>query len=223
VENGIVWGSEEMWLLLGEVIEGYEPIVFQEGRFRVNAVHHAACAVLRVTALGAMAYTRFHGESLPTEEQWMYAAKAGGTEPPATVDMSGASSGSGISGHGEAEGHGSPAPSSKARTFPPVPSPVMLYPANRLGIRGLNANIGEWGLTAAHAPAQGGTEQREYVVMGGAQSQSAQGTSNLHAIRRYPWEAFSDVGFRGVREISSSTKSAELPAVKREPTKPDPE
>lgn len=78
VEKGVVRGDGEIWLLLGEVKEGYEPIVFENERFRVNGVHHAACAVLRVTAYGAAAYADYYGKRLPTEAEWLYTVQSGG-------------------------------------------------------------------------------------------------------------------------------------------------
>ena len=222
VENGVVWGNAEIWLLLGEVKEGYEPIVFQDGKFSVKGAHHAACAVLRVTAFGALAYAHFYGKSLPTEEQWMYALSAGTAGP--AGDRGTSVSSPGLSGHGEAEGHGGPAPASapapEAGTSLPIPSPVMLYPANELGIRGLNANVGEWGIRTVNAPIKGGQGQEEYVVLGDVSGQSAQGAPAARAIRRYPWEAFAEVGFRGAREISVSTKSVQLPGAGEVEPKP---
>lgn len=81
VENGIVRGNDEIWLLLGEVKEVYEPIIFKDGNFIVNGVHHAACAVLRVTGHGASAYAGFHGKRLLTEAEWMHAVINGNTVP----------------------------------------------------------------------------------------------------------------------------------------------
>ncbi len=78
VEHGVVKGDGEIWLLLGEVKEGYEPIIFEDGRFNVNGVHHAACAVLRVTAYGAEAYADYYGKKLPTEAEWLYTVQSGG-------------------------------------------------------------------------------------------------------------------------------------------------
>jgi serine/threonine-protein kinase len=224
VENGVVLGNAEIWLLLGEVKEGYEPIVFQDGKFSVKGAHHAACAVLRVTAFGALAYAHFYGKSLPTEEQWMYVMSAGAAGPAGERGMSVSSAG--ISGHGEAEGHGGPAPAPEPTPAPeagtslPIPSPVMLYPANELGIRGLNANVGEWGIRTVNAPVKGGQGQEEYVVLGDVSGQSAQGAPAARAIRRYPWEAFAEVGFRGVRKVPVSTKSAQLPGAGEVEPKP---
>jgi serine/threonine protein kinase len=73
VENGVVESDGTIWLLLGQVFEGYEPIVYREGKFYVNKPEHASCPVLRVTAYGALAYARFYGRRLPTEAEWLYA------------------------------------------------------------------------------------------------------------------------------------------------------
>jgi len=59
VENNVVRSGKRILLLLGEVVEGYEPIVFREGKFHINGPMHSPCAVLRVTAYGATALARF--------------------------------------------------------------------------------------------------------------------------------------------------------------------
>ena len=43
VENGVVRGDGEIWLILGEVKDDYRPIVYQESGFVVSDVQHAAC------------------------------------------------------------------------------------------------------------------------------------------------------------------------------------
>ncbi|HKI50336.1 MAG TPA: bifunctional serine/threonine-protein kinase/formylglycine-generating enzyme family protein, partial [Desulfobacteria bacterium] len=58
VETGVVRADGSIWLMLGEVLDGYEPILFKEGRFHVKNPVHAACPVVRVTAHGAAAYAR---------------------------------------------------------------------------------------------------------------------------------------------------------------------
>lgn len=80
VDGGVVKNDGNIWLLLGEVKDGYEPIVYLDGRFQVNGVHHAACAVLRVTAYGAEAYAQLYGKRLPTETEWLYAVAVGEAE-----------------------------------------------------------------------------------------------------------------------------------------------
>lgn len=175
IENGVVKGDEgQIWLLLGEVEDGYEPIVVENGRFVVNGPQHAACAVLRVTAYGASAYADFYGKRLPTEKEWFYAARTG-ESPPQQL---------------------------------PIPSPVVLYKPNDYGIRGLNSNIGEWGTRNGKGPA-GKANGKEYVVMKGGSGNSAHSKNGETAIRRYPWEAFADVGFRTVVVIPEKPAAAE--------------
>jgi serine/threonine-protein kinase len=166
VEGGVVQRGNEIWLLLGEVMKGYEPIIYEHGKFRIKDPMHASCPVLRVTGYGAAAYARFYGRRLPTVAEWLLAFKNGG-EVPETA---------------------------------PVPSPVLLSPANRYGIRGLNGKVAEWALTSLSAADAAGHE--DYVVLGSAETDSQQGA----AILRHPWEAFEDVGFRCVVSPSVSTK-----------------
>jgi len=179
VEKGVVRGDGEVWLFLGEVREGYEPIMYEEGRFRVKGVHHAACAVLRVTAHGASAYARFYGKRLPTESEWRYAVNVGAERP---------------------------------SRYPPIPSPVILYPANSTGIRGLDANLGEWG-TRGSSSRNGGV-QPEYLVLGGVSSRSTREGTYSPAIRRYPWEAFAEVSFRCVLDAPPAAGESEPPLAK---------
>jgi len=166
VEGGVVRRGNEIWLLLGEVMKGYEPIIYEHGKFRIKDPMHASCPVLRVSGYGAAAYARFYGRRLPTVAEWLLAFKTGGEVP-------------------------EPAP---------VPSPVLLSPANRYGIRGLNGKVAEWALISLSAADAAGHE--DYVVLGSAETDSQKGA----AILRHPWEAFEDVGFRCVLSFSVSTK-----------------
>ena len=71
--------------------------------------------------------------------------------------------------------------------------PVINYPPNRYGIRGLNRNIKEWGLRVFRATSRDKIREAEFVVL-------------PSTIQRYPWEGFGDVGFRCVREVKISAK-----------------
>lgn len=168
VEQGVVRGRDgNLWLLLGEVKEGYEPIVYLNGKFVVQGAHHAACAVLRVTAHGASSYAEFFGKRLPAEIEWVYAASSRGVKSDAVL---------------------------------PIPSPVMLYPANEYGIRGLNSNVGEWAMRKLDSPDKAET-QKEFVVLGGISQVGGQASEIGAGVRRYPWEAFAQVGFRCVSDV----------------------
>ena len=64
------------------------------------------------------------------------------------------------------------------------PVSVTESPPNQYGIRGLQRNVDEWGiLTPIDPPLE--SKEKKYGVFPGA-------------VRRLPWEAFKDVGFRTV-------------------------
>jgi hypothetical protein len=80
----------------------------------------------------------------------------------------------------------------------------MVYKPNQFGIRGLNANIGEWGWGSRErmdsSQLDGG--QTQYVILGGI-SKTDQKEAIPAPIQRYPWEAFETVGFRCVLHIEA--------------------
>jgi serine/threonine-protein kinase len=177
VRDGAVVHGEQIWLQLGEVRDGVEPIIFAGGEFRIGDPSLAANPVVRVTASGAAAYAAHHGQRLPTAEEWALAAGAlpepnrNGEEP-------------------DEEGQ--------------VQLPVGLPPENGLGLRGLDGNVREW---AACDAALGATKNQAFVVMGDTEALEGkglkrgglvgrQGLRDCAPLPRQPWEAFEDVGFR---------------------------
>ncbi len=201
VEGGVVQGDGQIWLLLGEVMEGYEPIIFKDGAFYVHNPEHAACPVLRVTGYGASAYAQFFGKRLPTEEEWLFAVEKGSKELGESRDAAERSSEvSANTQHGMMHTQTqSQAPSSLPvpKASLPVPYPVMLSERNALGIRGLNENIGEWGIKIrTDGASKEKTEEVEYVVLGGALKNPEHRQGAASAVQRQPWESFAKVGFR---------------------------
>ena len=216
VENGVVRGDGEIWMLLGEVKDGYEPIVFKDGQFNLNGVQHAACPVLRVTALGASAYVTFYGERLPTETEWLHAVTSGtGMSPGAqSARVDAAAPEELLQGHS----HGTLLSGSAPALA--IPTPVIAYPPDGNGVRGLNSNIGEWATRTEAAHSRGEGSQQEYMVLGGALGVASPGAGLPRGIRRYPWEAFGDVGFRCVSDASGNLAGSEAPDAK--PHDPNP-
>jgi serine/threonine protein kinase len=74
VENGIVKYNNEIWFYLGEGDESNELIVFKHGRFHLRDDRFAASPVTRVTWYGASAYARHYSKRLLTESEWEYVA-----------------------------------------------------------------------------------------------------------------------------------------------------
>jgi eukaryotic-like serine/threonine-protein kinase len=208
VEDGLVRGDDaKVWLLLGEVLEGYEPIIYKDGRFSVKNAEHAACPVLRVTAFGTLAYAHFYGERLMTDVEWLRALKGGG----ATLEVTSTSVVKSPESNNPAGMHGmmgqqAQSPPPEASISLPIPSPVVLFKPNDFGIRGLNGNVGEWGLSSMDLSPEEKGENMQYVVLGGPLNKLKSGKPPPSAVRRYPWEAFTEVGFRCALSVTSESR-----------------
>ncbi len=188
VKNNTVYADGRVWVMLGEVVKGYEPIKYQNGRFIINGAHHSSCPVLRVTAYGASAYAAHYRRRLPTEREWTFVARSaksalGGAAPKSQAD----------SHMGQTGPHGN-----QALNLDSVfPTPVMNSEPDIFGIRGVNEKVSEWGMSA-----KGDSPDQEYVVLGGYMNKASSNGSGLMGIRRQPWEAFEEVGFRTVLSFS---------------------
>lgn len=192
VKNGVVFNGKEIWLFLGEIVKGLEPIVYQDGKFQIHGTQHAACPVLRVTGAGASAYAGFFSRRLPTAAEWSYVALKG-TIPGAGDDNKTIPKDS--AKENEHRQHQITFDSRNDTLMASFPEPVMLSEPNRYGIRGLNENIKEWVVQGS-----------EYEVMGGILRGDESEKNNSASALRSPWEAFPDVGFRTVMNVSVSNK-----------------
>jgi serine/threonine-protein kinase len=178
VENDVVLGRGSIWLILGEVVEGYEPILMREGKFLVSHSGHAACPVLRVTAFGAQAYARHYEKRLPTRAEWLVAYNGGKALEELLKE------------------------DDDVRL--PIPSPVLLFEKNGFGIRGLNQSINEWAFVSPEEKIQ---EKQaagpEFAVLGKLSDEDRE-TVELASVKRLPWEAFDNVGFRCARNFEAA-------------------
>ncbi len=204
VKDGVVRGDGKIWLLLGEVTKGCDPIGYQEGRFVIRESSHSACPVLRVTPYGALAYAMFFGMRLPTEAEWLLAlGEETGKRPKAPFK---AAERNPWSTDGQCT---LPSLAQPETDDLPLCSPVGFFKANRHGIRGLDAG-GEWGLGGGKPSSAQLRETAEFVALGGFSNDSETGDGLPAAIKRFPWEAFEEVGFRCVVSATASAGSAGL-------------
>ncbi|MEW6351360.1 MAG: bifunctional serine/threonine-protein kinase/formylglycine-generating enzyme family protein [Thermodesulfobacteriota bacterium] len=220
VKDGIVRGAGRPWLLLGPVYGGYEPIVFLNGRFSLQDAAGASRPVVKVTGYGASAYAAFYGKRLPTEREWLRAVNRTrdsltkrlerGGEPaqrsleeetgrrggplgqePGQVEVEPEESGSAVVKGGEVPALGEDSGPSA------VPHPVLDFPPNVDGIRGLMRNVSEWGVRLQRSP----NAQPQFVVTGGVRGTMMAGSTPFPGIAQDPAMAFEDLGFRCVRGI----------------------
>ncbi|CAB1056651.1 Serine/threonine protein kinase [Olavius sp. associated proteobacterium Delta 1] len=194
VERGVVRAEEEIWLLLGEISEDYEPIVFQIGEFKVSKIAYASLPALRVTAYGAAGYARYYNRRLPTYIEWLHALGNGELQFQKKFQDDGDSPEEADKQPRHGQMH-SQVKSDVAKPKSPGPklSSVINDQPNRYGIRGLNKNIKEWGLKVSDATSRDNIREAEFVVL--------PSTS-----QRFPWEGFGEVGFRCVREVKIKRK-----------------
>jgi serine/threonine protein kinase len=210
VERRVVRSDDEIWLLLGEVIEGYDPIIFQNGRFRVSNAAYASYPVLRVTGYGASAYSNFYGRRLPTVAEWFYAVKKGATEQSNSPQTSSGSA-TGMTmdrmmdrmmgdwSEGRQDSGRAPTP----QTLKPLQKleSVLHFKPNAFGIRGMNNDVGEWALLLIGATSRDEKSDEEYVILGGIEGLAEKDSSIPSLVIRHPWEAFEEVGFRSARSV----------------------
>ena len=152
VEDGVVKGNGDIWLLLEEVKEGYDPIMFHNGKFFVTDPKYDYYPIVRITAYGAEAYARFYERRLPNELEWFYARRGGvkrsdtpAVDPPepseTTMNMDQMHSPIGDMTHNPV----SP-PSTTPQTLRRFPASVLDSQPNPYGIRGMDENVSEWGI-----------------------------------------------------------------------------
>ncbi len=191
IANGVVSSNNEIWMLLGNVKEGYEPVVFRNGKFKLTNAAYASFPVLRVTAYGASAYAWFYNRRLPTPEEWLYVFGNGQASEETTgqkelgsderVDMEKMHE---MMGEVPIEAN---APMAKAQTN--QLSPVSSYRANKYEIRVVPKGFGEWSFHGMTSNSREGLRESDYVLM-------------PSGVPRQPWEAFKEVGFRSAQSVS---------------------
>ncbi|MEJ2718361.1 MAG: bifunctional serine/threonine-protein kinase/formylglycine-generating enzyme family protein [Deltaproteobacteria bacterium] len=211
VENGAVKSNGHTWLMLGPVFGGYEPLAYENGRFLVKEPRYASYPVVKVTPYGASAYARFYDGHLPTEFQWYAAADVGEATSGRLLKHGSKASQQQTDLEQEVEGlvdvygvldtvgdHGSTRGLGGSR----IPHSVFRYPRNEYGIRGLRANVGEWGL-----PSPGRSTKQSggpgYVILGGLDGTWLLGPTLIRGPERSPSDASVSVGFRVVHKADA--------------------
>ncbi|MEW6141214.1 MAG: bifunctional serine/threonine-protein kinase/formylglycine-generating enzyme family protein [Thermodesulfobacteriota bacterium] len=210
VADEAVKSGGSVWLILGEPFGGYEPIVFRDGRFSVKDPRYDALPVTRVTAQGAQAYARFYGARLPTEIEWYRAAlsdKRARSEAPDRAkdipethselerEMIGL-----VEAYGVLDKVGADASGYSARPSR-IPYTVSEFAPNDYGIRGLSANIGEWGIRSG-TEREGHATAPKFVILGGMDETWLLGSTLIRGPEQNPNEALAWVGFRIVKDAN---------------------
>ncbi|MDD4702568.1 MAG: bifunctional serine/threonine-protein kinase/formylglycine-generating enzyme family protein [Desulfovibrio sp.] len=143
VQNSVVQSAEGIYMLLGEIREGYEPILFRDGVFTLSSSEMAQRPVVRVSPKGAEAYAHYYNRALPTVPQWLLARE------------------------------------------------------NGLGLGESYGLTDEWGYE--------NSDDGHFFMLLGAGKDSLKETKGVCPPMRQKWEAFSDVGFRTVRNTTTSS------------------
>jgi serine/threonine-protein kinase len=191
IENGVIKQKDRILFYLGEGTAPYEQIIYQHGRFHLRDTTRAAYPVVRVTWYGAVAYAAQYVKRLPTDYEWRYAASLG-------------------LGQHEA----SPA---KAASSDSQPDHKDMH-SSHMGDQEGGAAMGS---TGERDSAMGDNRlsslnnNKQWVVRADSNSLDKTPNSNIKDAKspsliigsdqaidiRYPWEGFSDVGFRCVANV----------------------
>jgi serine/threonine-protein kinase len=193
VARGVVREDDEIWLLLGEIFGGYNPIIFRKGQFHVSKADYASFPALRVTAAGAAGYARFYNRRLPTFEEWLYAVGKG-DKTEVQQGQNGMESNK-LQGmekmHAMMLENQNRPEKSALENFAERLSPVSNYRENKYGVRALARGFGEWSLVRKSILTEEPLTPGSYMIM-------------PSGVARQPWEAFEEVGFRCARDIAKT-------------------
>lgn len=228
LENGVVMGDGEIWYLLGEVHESYEPIKYQNEEFHVVNFDYSSRPVLRVTGFGAAAFAGFFDRRLPNETEWLYATIKGAVSPQSSLNgaptatigsksnnmedmrnkmMEGDWSGDSII-TGQKDQTDSEVSKNTVDSSSPPP-PATFFKQNEFGLRALNIGIGEWGFRTFSSTSRDKQQYNDFIVVGSlapniqAESPPTEENSPPSVLSRFPWEGFEEVGFRTVKTAIS--------------------
>jgi serine/threonine-protein kinase len=197
VENGVVKNNGEIWFYLGEGTEPHEQIIYRHDRFHLRDTKYGAHPVVRVTWYGASAYAQHYGKSLPTEYEWEYAAIKGSSR---SVAFSESQPGSSLPGGEEADSRAGDHIAQMMRMHAPAQQTTLgsttgqISAGNLFGLKDMGGKGKEWVVRVESSQGTAASERQvpyESLVL----SISSRPESGLRSFR-YPWEGFSDVGFR---------------------------
>jgi serine/threonine-protein kinase len=219
LENGAVKGDGAIWYLLGEINEGYEPIVYRNEKFHINDPAYASSPVLRVTGYGASAFASFFDRRLPTEAEWLYATIKGATSPRSSSTGTPASSNSmnmqGMmnwmkegdwrkeSWNMDQNDQANNKTSKTTFNLSKEPPSAAFFEQNDFSVRALNEGIGEWGIRTFSNLSKDKLQDNLFVIMGTLENHKELESSAPPVISRFPWEGFEEIGFRTAKSASA--------------------
>jgi len=188
VENGVVKHNDEIWFYLGKVTEPHEQIIYEHGRFHLREIEYAARPVVRVTWYGASAYAQHFGKRLATEYEWDFAALG--------KDSWNLSDSENITK--------SPLPKTVDRSNNSGTHMMnMVFPSENLdNLEGMENGVREWVTKArVNTPEQPGPDNKKAVSYLSLVAWRLNHAMDENKSFRFPWEAFTDVGFRCVLNL----------------------
>lgn len=201
IENGIVKKGNEIWLYLGAGNDPSEQIIFKHNRFHLKNPEQGGLPIVRVTFYGAMAYAKHYGKRLLTEDEWrvvagMYDSRINNK----TVKTSNTQSSS--RPHDQMMNLNTenidPTIEKKDGNIKLRDEPdKMSLPVD------MDIKIKEWVIPSIPSKKdKADTFDNKAKTISSAIGYSS-GDSKLNASLRYPWEGFSDVGFRTAVDLEN--------------------
>jgi len=191
VENGIVKNNDEIWFYLGEGAESEEQIFFKHGRFHLRDAKYAAYPVTRVTWYGASAYAFHYGKRLLMESEWEYVV---------SKHMIQGQQSMGEKTDNPRNNNDKPSANNQMRTH--MMDMDSTFDADKshsktLSLKEAGKNIKEWVIrNDMNQVSIYEDESKENILYPSLTVATSQYPAQQFKNFRYPWEAFSDVGFR---------------------------
>ena len=190
VDGGVVKRGDNILIYLGSGKEPFEVIYFQHGKFHLKDPKKGGLPVVRVTFYGAKAYAHYYKERLLTESEWIIAVAPYGKNV-------------------AAESKGNTNVEFSRSSHIPVKDignkkDISAIPGKNGAVEGthgegdgkvlvdMGISVKEWVTAPASLPGNDAQSTNDNLQ----QFESRVIDRNLLPTIRYPWEGFSDVGFR---------------------------